>query len=391
MPSYRIFTHLSSLLLLSALTGATACSQGTAAAQSAPPAPDVAVAHVLSKQASDFDDFSGRIEATNRVELHPRVGGYVNAVHFKEGARVKKGDLLFEIDPRQFAYQANRLEADRRRAQSQLDLAKVDRERGETLFKSGSTTKAEIDRLTAGEEESAASVDSIRASLALARLDLDYTMVRAPIDGRVSNAMVTPGNLVTTASVLTTEVSDGAVYVYFDVDEATLLRITRVQKDGKADKDAKVVRMGLIDEDGYPHEGALDFVDNQLDPRTGTVRARAVIDNPDGRLVPGLFARVRLTGGGVSNALLVDDKAVLTDQDRKYVYVVDEQNRAERKNIVIGRIVDGLRVVESGVDTSDRVVVYGLQKIFFPGAPVKPAEIAMGDPPPAPPAGPGAH
>jgi multidrug efflux system membrane fusion protein len=194
---------------------------------------------------------------------------------------------------------------------------------------------------------------------------------------------------VSTASVLTTLVSDGAVYVYFDVDEATLLRLTRPGRDGKASTDAKVVRMGLVDEAGYPHQGTLDFVDNQLDTHTGTVRARAVIDNPDGRLVPGLFARVRLTGGGTSNAFLVDDKAVMTDQDRKFVYVVDEQNRAQRKNIVIGRVVDGLRVAQSGLDTTDRVVVHGSQKVFYPGASVKPIEIAMGDPPPQPASAPG--
>ncbi len=389
MSSHRLFSRLSSLIVISslALSALTGCEQSAASAPAMPPPPEVAVARVIEKPASDFDDFSGRIEATNNVELHPRVSGYIDSVHFKEGSRVKKGDLLFQIDQRPFAYTANRLDAEVRRSQAELTLAKADLDRGERLLKSGSTPQAEYDRLNATAAESAAGVDSNRASLALARLDIDYSTIRAPIDGRVSRALITPGNLVTPASVLTTLVSDGSVYVYFDVDETTLLRITRVGKDGKNDKDAKVVRMGLVDEDGYPHEGTLDFVDNELDQRTGTVRARAVIDNPDGRLVPGLFARVRLTGGGTRNVFLVDDKAVLTDQDRKYVYVLDAQNRAQRKNIVTGRLVDGFRVVESGLDTTDRMIVHGVQKIFFPGAPVKPVEIAMGDPPPAPPAG----
>jgi multidrug efflux system membrane fusion protein len=360
------------------LLAAAGCSQTQAETQHQMPPAEVAVARVVSKQVENFSDFSGRLEATNNVELHPQVEGTVNAVHFTEGAHVKKGELLFEIDPRRFQQQVGRLQAEERRAQSELVLATSDRERSERLTKSGAIAPVELERNNAREAEAKAALDSTRASLSLARLDLGYAGVRAPIDGRVSRALVTPGNLVTPATALTTLVSDGALYVYFDIDEATYLAISR------GPKDAKIVRIGLMDEEGYPHEGSLDFLDNRVDPRSGTMHARAKIDNVDGRLMPGLFTRVRLVGGGSAQVMLVDDKAVLTDQDRKYVYVVGEGNRAQRKNIVVGRIADGLRVVQSGLEASDRVVVHGVQKIFFPGAPLNPRDIEMGAPPPEP-------
>jgi multidrug efflux system membrane fusion protein len=345
-----------------------------------PPA-EVAVAHVVSKQVENFSDFSGRFEAVNTVELHPQVDGTVNGIHFTEGAHVKKGDLLFEIDPRRFQRQLVRLEAEQRRAQSELTLATSDRARSERLTQTGAIAPVELEQMTAKESEAKAALDSTKASLSLARLDLDYASVRAPIDGRVSRALVTPGNLVSPTTALTTLVSDGALYVYFDIDEAAYLAIS------KGPKDEKTVKVGLMDEEGFPHEGTLDFLDNRVDPQSGTMRARAKIENADGRLTPGLFARVRLVGGGSQQALLVDDKAVLTDQDRKYVFVVGEGNRAQRKNVVVGRMVDNLRIVQSGLDANDRVVVHGVQKIFFPGAPLNPRDIEMGAPPPEPVAG----
>jgi multidrug efflux system membrane fusion protein len=357
------------------------CSQSKADQQHQMPPAEVAVARVVTKDVDDSSDFSGRLEATNTVELHPRVDGAVTSVHFTEGARVKKGALLFQIDPRPFQQQVARLEAEQRRAQSDLTLASSDRARTERLTSSGAIAPVELERMNAREGESKAALDSTKASLSSARLNLDFTQVRAPIDGRVSRALVTPGNLVTPASQLTTLVSDGAVYLYFDIDESAYLALSR------APKDARVVRMGLIDEEGYPHEGVLDFLDNRVDPRSGTMHARASIDNPDGRLLPGLFARVRLSGSHKATAMLIDDKAVLTDQDRKYVYVVGEGNRAQRKTIVPGRMAENLRVVTSGLEPTDRVVVHGVQKVFFPGAPLNPREIAMGAPPPEPLAG----
>ncbi len=354
------------------------CEAKRADAQGQPPAPDVVVARVVTKSAQDFHDFSGRLEAVNTVEMHPRVSGRLESVEFKEGAHVKKGDLLFRIDARPFRFEVDRLDAELRRSQSQLDIAKRDDARAEALVKNGSIAQAEFDRTSGANTSASAAVDSIRASLSLARLDLDFTFARSPIDGHISRALVTPGNLVSPSTALTTIVSDGPLYVQFDVDEATYLQLTG------AGGEAKVVEVGLIDEPGYPHKGTLDFFDNRVDQKTGTVRARATLDNPDGRLVPGLFARARLVGTATFSAKLIDDKAILTDQDRKYVYVLDEQNRAQRKNVVIGAMVDGLRVVQSGVEDQDRVVVHGIQKIFFPGMTVKPKEVAMGAPPPEP-------
>jgi multidrug efflux system membrane fusion protein len=380
MQSVRSWSHAVLLLPMLSLA-AWGCTSSKADTQHQMPPAEVAVAHVLSKTIENFTDFTGRLEAVNSVELHPQVDGTVNAIHFTEGAHVKKGELLFEIDPRKFQRQVTRLEAEQRRAQSQVTLATSDRGRSERLTQSGAIAPVELEQMTAREAEAKAALDSSKASLSLARLDLDYASVRAPIDGRVSRALVTPGNLVSATTALTTLVSDGALYIYFDIDEATYLAIS------KGPKDAKTVKVGLSDEEGFPHEGSLDFLDNRIDPRTGTMRARAKLDNADGRLLPGLFARVRLVGGGSTQALLIDDKAVLTDQDRKYVFVVGEGNRAQRKTIVLGRIADGFRVVESGLDVNDRVVVHGVQKVFFPGAPLNPRDIEMGAPPPEPLAG----
>jgi multidrug efflux system membrane fusion protein len=368
------FSSVSSFIVALGLA-VSGCSDTKAETQPKMPPAEVSVAQVTTKPAESWNDFSGRLEAINTVELHPRVGGYINGVHFKEGSHVKKGELLFDIDPRAFAFQVTRLEAERRRAQSQLDLAKADGDRGTKLFSTGAISRAEYDRSSTADSSATASLDSIKASLSAARLDLEFTQVRAPIAGTVSRAVVTPGNLVSTSSVLTTLVSEGPLYTYFDVDEATFLDIN------KPGSDSKTVRVGLVDEDGYPRTGTVDFLDNRVDPRTGTVRARALIENTDGRLLPGLFARVRLVGGHPKTAMLIDDKAVMTDQDRKYVYVVDEKNTAQRKNIIVGRLVDGLRVAESGLDPKDRVVVQGVQKIFFPGMPVQAKEVVMGAPP----------
>jgi membrane fusion protein, multidrug efflux system len=224
-------------------------------------------------------------------------------------------------------------------------------------------------------------VNAAEAAVETARLNLEFTQVRSPIAGRAGRALVTEGNLIEPgATVLTTVVSLHPVYVYFDGDEQVYLRSADLARRGADNK----VFVGLSNEQGYPHEGVLDFVDNQVDPRTGTIRSRAVLDNRDGAFTPGLFARVRLQGSASHAALLVDDKAVLTDQDRKYVYVLGAGNKAERRDITLGRIVDGLRVVASGLEPGDQVIVHGVQKVFFPGMPVAPQMIAMGDAPPSP-------
>jgi multidrug efflux system membrane fusion protein len=373
-----LVTNSGALLLAMCLVIQAGCNGSQAQAQTKPPPPEVAVARVVVRKVDDSNDFNGRLEAVNTVELLPRVAGRVDSVHFKDGSRVKKGQLLFVIDPRPFQHQVSRLDAEVRRAESRLDLAVLDHQRAQQLYQSGVIPRAELERLSAANLESKATLDSSRAALALARLDVSFTRVVAPIDGRVSRAYVTPGNLVSSSTTLSTVVSEGPIYVYFDVDEATYLGMTRAGDEGK------VVRVGLVDEEGYPHTGQLDFLNNQLDPRTGTVRARAVIERPDERFVPGLFARVRLVRGRTLEAKLVDDKAILTDQDKRYVYVLDDKGRAQRKNIVLGAMIEGLRRVQSGLEARDQVVVHGVQKVFVPGMPVRAREVAMGAPPPGP-------
>ena len=351
------------------------------------PPPAVSVAEVLIQNITPWDEFSGRIEAKETVEIRPRVAGVIDAVRYREGEDVKKGEVLFVIDQRSFRAELARAQAAVARAEAQVVLAKGESARARKLFDSKVFSKQDYDQRIAAETQAEADVHAAEAAVRLASLNLEYTEVRAPIDGRTGRALVTKGNLVSsdpTPDLLTTLVSIDPVYVYFDVDEQTFLGY-------KAAGDAqgkRRVSIGLSDEKDFPHAGTVDFVDNQLDPATGTIRMRAVIANPDHALIPGLFARVKLLGTADRSMVLVDDRAILTDQDRKYVYVLGPENRAMRRNIDIGRTIGGLRIVLGGLKAGDKVIVYGLQKIFFPGMPVNPQTIHMGDPEPAP--GPGA-
>jgi multidrug efflux system membrane fusion protein len=239
-------------------------------------------------------------------------------------------------------------------------------------------SREEFESRQANHAGSDAAVRAAEAAVAAARLDLQFTQVRAPINGRAGRALVTTGNLAQAdATVLTSVVSLDPVYVDFEADEQTYLRYNALARKGERAASNNPVRVGLAGETGYPHAGTVDFIDNQVDPRTGTIRARAVLPNPDRAFTPGLFARVQLEGSAEFQALLIDDKAVLTDQDRKYVWVVGAGDTAERRDVVLGNTVDGLRVVRSGLKPGDRVVVEGVQKIFFPGMPLKAAPVAM--------------
>ncbi|HKP61871.1 MAG TPA: efflux RND transporter periplasmic adaptor subunit [Polyangiales bacterium] len=353
------------------LLAVAGCSRTQAAPATMPPPPQVSVAKVVVRKVQDWQDFTGRLEAVNSVDLRPRVSGHIEAVRFVEGARVKKDQVLFQIDARTFREEVNRLSAELRRNESQLALARTNLQRGKRLLEEGATPAGEIDQLSAAEASAAASLDGIRAALAQARLNLEFTNVRSPIAGRVSNARITSGNLVSSADVLTRVVSDDPIYTYFDVDEGGFLALAREQASGKG-----AVQMGLSSETGYPHAGKLDFVDNQVDPRTGTIRARAVFDNHEQRFTPGLFARVRLLTAREFEAMLIDEKALLTDQNRKYVFVVDQSKRAQRKDVKLGRSVDGMRIVSEGLSPEDRVIVQGTQKVFAPGMPVQAEEVA---------------
>lgn len=380
-----VLALVASMLVALAMVGCGSRAADNAEGAGMPPPPEVSVATVLSKEVRQWDEFTGRVVAVETVELRPRVSGYVERVAFKEGQEVRKGDLLFVIDQRPYQAALDRALADLERARSEARLAQTQDARAQALIEVKAISREEFETRKAATAQGNAGVHAAEAAVASARLDLQFTQVRSPIDGRAGRAMVTTGNLAQAdATLLTTLVSLDPVHVYFEGDEQSYLRYNELARKGERDDSRNPVRVGLANEEGYPHQGTVDFVDNQVDPRTGTIRARAVLRNPDRVFTPGLFARVQLQGSGQFKALLIDDKAVLTDQDRKYVYVLGPHNAAVRKDIVLGRMIDGLRVVESGLTPKDKVIVHGVQKVFFPGMPVAPKQIAMGAPAPAP-------
>ncbi len=391
-PSERIHrapvrTSLAVLALASMIAVAVSACGSSEAAPGAgmPPPPEVSVATVLSKPVHQWDTFNGRVTAVESVELRPRVSGYVQRVAFKEGQEVEKGDLLFVIDPRPYRAALDQASAQLQRARAEAKLAQAQDRRAQTLIEAKAISREEFETRKAATAQGDAGVRAAEAAVAAASLDLQFTQVRAPINGRIGRAMVTEGNLAQAdATLLTTLVSQDPMYVYFESDEQTYLRYADLARKGERTRSSNPVRVGLADEPGFPHEGTVDFVDNQVDPATGTIRARAVLPNPDRVLTPGLFARVQVQGSGEFEAMLIDDKAVLTDQDRKYVYVLGADNKAMRKDVQLGRMIDGLRVVESGLGAKDKVIVHGVQKVFMPGMPVAPKTIAMGADAPAP-------
>ena len=340
-------------------------------------------APVLIKPVSQWDDFSGRVEAVQSVELRPRVSGYIDKVNYTEGEEVKKGDVLFTIDARSYQAEYDRARAELARARTQASLARSESDRAKKLSDQQAISTETWEQRRAAADQSGAAVQAAQAALDAAALNLEFTKVRAPINGRAGRAMVTAGNLVTagdSASVLTTLVSLDTVHVYFDADEGTFLRYAQMARKGErpSERDSDLpVKVGLSGEDGYPHTGKVDFLDNQVTRSTGTIRVRALLDNADRAFTPGLFARVQLLGSGQFEAMLIDEKAVLTDQDRKYVYVVDDKNTAQRRDIVLGRGAEGLRIVQQGLKAGDRVIIDGVQKVFMPGMPVQAKAVAM--------------
>jgi multidrug efflux system membrane fusion protein len=340
--------------------------------------PQVTVAEVIHRPLREWQEFSGRLQAVNTVEIRPRVSGYVDGVSFADGARVKKGQLLFQIDPRPFQAEVERLVAERTRSISDLELAKANRARAERLISAHAVSREEYERQVAAEASAQGALGSIDASLREARLNREFAEVRAPIDGHVSRAIITAGNLVTSASLLTTLVSDDPVYVYFDADEQTYLRYAKAKREpARANGGASGVYIGLVDEDGYPHPGQIDFIDNQVDTTTGTIRARAALANPDGRYTPGLFARVRLVGGEDHDSVLIEDRAVGTDLSKKFVLTLTADNRIQYRLVDLGPKLNGLRVVEHGLAPTDLIVINGLQHVR-PGQTVAPNRVAMG-------------
>lgn len=373
------------LLAVLAAVVLTACGSTAAEPAGGMPPPSVSVAAAVEREVHASEEFTGRVEATGSVEIRPRVAGYIQRVNFREGSEVRKGDVLFVIDQRPYRADVARTEAELARARAQADLGRSEVTRAHKLVEARAISQGEFDQRIANEAQARANVHAAEAALEMARLNLEFTHVRAPIAGRAGQALVTEGNLVGPGTtLLTTVVSLDPVYVYFQGDEQVFLRSADLAQRGR-NAAALPVFVGLAHEDGFPHEGRLDFVDNQIDPATGTIRSRAVLSNADRSFTPGLFARVRLVGSSASKAVLIDDKAILTDQDRKYVYVLGPENRAQRRDIRVGRLADGLRIVTEGLAAGDPVIVHGVQKVFFPGMPVQPQTIAMGEGPAAAP------
>ena len=351
-------------------------SRAQGPADAAPP--EVTVAQALSRKVSDSAEFTGRLQAVNTVQVQPRVGGFVESVRFQEGAMVHKGDVLFQLDARPYQAEVDRLAANQAQAKAELSLAQTNQRRAEMLLAQHAIAQQEADRQATTAQSARAQLGAATAALAAARLNLDFTRVRSPIDGRVSNARVTAGNLVTSSDVLTSVVSVNPVYVYFDVDEQTWLKLDHLRAEAKqAGHNARIeAAMGLADESGHPHKGRLDFVDNQLHSGSGTMRLRAVFDNADGLYTPGLYARVQLQSGPAQSRVLVDDRAIGTDLGNQFVYVVDKNHKVQYRKVDTGALFHGLRVIDSGVQPSDLVVVNGLQRVR-PGVEVNPQKVAM--------------
>jgi len=347
-------------------------------AQAPAAVPEVTVAQALLRPVSDSADFTGQLQAVNAVALRPRVGGYVQSVHFSEGAMVRKGDVLFRIDPRPYQAEVDRLVASQAQARAEHELADANARRGQMLLVQHAIARQEADRLDTAAQSARAALAATTAALAAARLQLEFTTVRAPIDGRVSDVRITPGNLVDSNDVLTRLVTVNPVYVYFDVDEHTWLKLDHLRHDAaRAGRAARIdAAVGLADETGYPHAARLDFVDNQLRTGSGTMRLRAVLDNADGVFTPGLYARVQLHSGKPQPRLLVDDRAIGTDLGNQFVYVVDKNHKVQYRKVDTGALVHGLRVIDSGLRADDVVVVNGLQRVR-PGVEVNPQTVAM--------------
>jgi RND family efflux transporter MFP subunit len=363
---------------LSLAFGSLIAAACTKQAPQRPPA-EVTVAPAIGKQVTDWDEFTGHFESVDAVEIRPRVSGFVQRVAFTEGAIVRRGDPLFSIDARPYQAEVDRAAADLERARTRAQLAQGEHERAQRLVATQAISREELDARSSSKAEGDAAVRSAEAALETAKLNLEWTVVRAPITGRVSRAAVTQGNLVQagppSATLLTTIVSLDPIYVYFDTDEQAYLKYVNGMRGRSSELP---VFVGLTNETGFPHKGKLNFVDNRLDPGAGTIRVRAVVPNPTQLFLPGLFARVRLVGTEQRAVTLIQDQAVGTDQDRKFVLILKPDSSVEYRPVTLGRLIDGLRVVNSGLTPGEDVVINGLLRVR-PGMKVLAKRATMAD------------
>jgi RND family efflux transporter MFP subunit len=354
---------------------------------SAPPEttpPPVTVSRPVERDVTDYADFTGRPAAVDSVEVRARVWGYLDKVNFKEGALVKKDDVLFEIDPRTYRADLERAEGTVAQYQARVHRLERDYQRVKSLLARRAVGQEEYDRYEGDYREAVANLHVAKANRDLAALNLGYTRVTAPVSGRVSRYVVTLGNLIQSGdqsggTLLTTIVSVDPMYVYFDMDERTVLRIRQLIREGKARSDREAgwpVSLGLATEERFPHQGTIDFEDNQVNPRTGTLRVRGVFANKDELLSPGLFARVRVPIGRAHRALLVTDRAIDTDQGQKVLYVVNEKSEVVSRPVRLGSLHDGLREITEGLKPGEKLIVNGLQQVR-PGLTVEPKLVDM--------------
>jgi RND family efflux transporter MFP subunit len=349
-----------------------------------PPAIPVTVSLPVEKEVTEHAEFTARTTAVDSVEVRARVWGYLDKVNFKEGALVKKGDVLLALDPRPYEALLNQAKAKVTQDQAQLAYDEAEHQRNLKLVRTGAVSRSDLDKTAAARGVDLANVAADKAVVASRQLDLEYTKVLAPVSGRVSRYVVTVGNLIQAGdqgggTLLTTIVSVDPMYAYFDVDEHTVLRVRQLIREGKADSPREgpvPVWLGLANEEGHPHQGTINFVDNQVNPRTGTIRLRGVFPNKQEHLLPGFFGRVRLAIGRAHKALLVSERALDTDQGQKILYVVNEKNVVATRPVRVGALHDGLREIVDGLKPGERVIVDGLQQVR-PGITVEPRLVPM--------------
>ncbi|MGL4261836.1 MAG: efflux RND transporter periplasmic adaptor subunit [Afipia sp.] len=369
------------LVAAGTLISTTSNNRAKADAAAPPPATHVSVADVKERETAIWDEFSGRLEAIEQVEVRSRVAGAIQEIRFREGALVQKDDILVVIDPALYAAEVARAEAQVAAAQARLVFTKSDYERGQQLTGSQTISQRDQDNRINAFREAEANLKAAQATLKTAQLNLGYTEVRAPVTGRVGKREITVGNLIAAgpgSPLLTTIVSTSPIYASFSADEQVVLRaLDALGKDDAASKTGRIpVKMGTATSNGLPFDGQMQLIDNQVDARSGTVRVRAIFDNKDGRLIPGQFVRLQMGQPKTERAMMINERAVGTDQNKKYVMVVNKENKAEYREVSLGVAVDGLRVVTAGLKPGEQIVVKGMQRIR-PGAPVAPEVIAM--------------